>query len=520
MNNILNTIQNLFENSNENTENFENSETEINSETKANTDSEIVNDELEEINEINDIDFTKIYDDDIPPIDTLDTNYNEISKLYRKYKDLLIRENIVNSWISGDEITNVDIENLNDKLDNYITHKYNLLTESYLNTTEENQETMNTSIQILRKQKELIQADIDNLQNNQKIDLEDKIVFTLNYDDIKIENLLSELLSILEEIQYIKYKYELQQNLSESDKKSISISIRANFLSRIENKIRDIKIQIYESQDNELKKEIATTNLDSNIDNILKISYLQDEIIKKGKERDNLFKKYNIEKEEDSKIFWGFKGYFMFLLQVFGIILWIFMAHMSYNIFIQSGYWWLFAFAFAILGGIGIVIHYLWIPFLGLLICAIRKVWIGTGWFGMGIGLVVLSKFLKMCGDGFDKKNFAKDVGEVNEDGAGFFWWFTHKYNDTTNFGLGLDWSSFWWNYYDEIPTWSQHALCFFKCKFQGLTIPIYPESYKNFKFAYNHFIYKILTSMFGDSIFKNTIDINQNRLPALGGFR
>ena len=110
--------------------------------------------------------------------------------------------------------------------------------------------------------------------------------------------------------------------------------------------------------------------------------------------------------------------------------------------------------------------------------------------------------------------------GKRTEDKAGLFWWFTHKYNDTTKFGLGLDWNSFWWDYYDEIPTWGQHALCFIRCKFQGFSIPLYPESYKNFEFAYNHFIYKILSGIFGDSIFKNTIDINQNRLPALGGFR
>ena len=40
-------------------------------------------------------------------------------------------------------------------------------------------------------------------------------------------------------------------------------------------------------------------------------------------------------------------------------------------------------------------------------------------------------------------------------------------------FGLGLDWNSFWWDYYEEIPTWGQHALCFIRCKFHGLSIPL-----------------------------------------------
>ena len=66
-----------------------------------------------------------------------------------------------------------------------------------------------------------------------------------------------------------------------------------------------------------------------------------------------------------------------------------------------------------------------------------------------------------------------------------FFGGSSHKYNDTTrDLDLGLDWSSFWWNYgMMQIPTWSQHALCFFKCKFQGLNnTNVYPESYKNFE--------------------------------------
>ena len=456
-------------------------------------------------------------DDETPTIKPLDVNYDNISSLYKKYKNLLINENIINNWIKGYEFSSTERDELVKILDDHITKKYNELINEYIEEKKESAEEI-TSNDILLYHKQLIINDIEELEKNKKVLIEDNIVLSLNYDDIKKETLLNELTIILEDLVYIDYKYILQQNLSESDKKSIGLTIRNNLIKTIEEKVTTIKIQIYENQDSELSDQISKNNIDTNIDNIIYITYLQHLIEEYKEKRDALYIKYNIEKEEESHITWSFKGYFMFLLQAIGIILWIFVAHLSYNIFIQSGYWWIFAFTFAILGGIGIIIHYLWIPFLGLLICGLRKMWIGTCWFGIGIGIILFSKFVQMCADGFGK-NFAKDSGEINKDNAGFFWWLSHKYNDTLGFGFGMDWNTFWWKWYEQVPSWSQHAFCFFKCKYQNLTIPIYPESYKNFNFAFNHFMYKILTGLFGNTIFKNSVELNQNQLPELGRF-
>ena len=62
-------------------------------------------------------------------------------------------------------------------------------------------------------------------------------------------------------------------------------------------------------------------------------------------------------------------------------------------------------------------------------------------------------------------------------------------------------------------------VVCFFTCKTpEGYTIPIYPEYYNTFEHAYNHFIYKILSGILGENIFKNTIELNENKSPILGG--
>ena len=115
-----------------------------------------------------------------------------------------------------------------------------------------------------------------------------------------------------------------------------------------------------------------------------------------------------------------------------------------------------------------------------------------------------------MVNTGLSKDDFTNE--------AGIFWWLSHNWNDTTK--KGLDWNKFWWEYYNKIPSWSQHALCFMKCTFQGEQLPTYPPYYKIFELKFNHFLYTILSGIFGESIFGKNIELNENKSQTFGSFR